>query len=226
MIYDGIILRCNKLIVFFLLIFCLITEVSFSEQPKSVTVLILGDSLVQGYGLPEMDGFVPQLEKHLIDKGSGIKLINGGVSGDTTAGGLARLDWSLTDDIEGVVLSLGANDMLRGIPPEHSKENLNNIIQKIQGRELPVLLVGIRSIENYGKDYKYSFDNMFIELAKDFDIIYYPDLLSPILNLQRSQFREYFQADNIHPNAKGVSLIVEDISPFILKLVKLIESYR
>lgn len=226
MIYDGIILRCNKLIVFFLIIFCPITGSSFSEHPQHVTVLILGDSLVQGYGLPEMDGFVPQLEKELIDKGLGIKLINGGVSGDTTAGGLARLDWSLTDDIDGVVLSLGANDMLRGLPPEHSKENLNNIIQKIQSRKLPVLLVGIRSIENYGKDYKYSFDSIFVELAKDFDIIYYPDFLSPILNLQRSQFMEYFQADNIHPNAKGVSLIVEGISPFVLKLVKLIKSYR
>ena len=184
----------------------------------------MGDSLVQGFGLAQNDGLVNQLESALLDKGINVDLINGGVSGDTTAGGLARLEWSLTDDIDGVVVSLGANDMLRGFPPKHTKDNLSQIIQKLKDRDLPVLLVGIRSIENYGKEYKLKFESIYVELTKEFGLILYPDLLSPILNQDNVQLEKYYQADKLHPNADGVLLIVDGLIPFLIELIELTKS--
>ena len=224
MLYGFIPLRYNKLIGMILALFYLTAGVSSSQQSDSLTILIIGDSLVQGFGLAQNDGLVNQLESALLDKGINVDLINGGVSGDTTAGGLARLEWSLTDDIDGVVVSLGANDMLRGFPPKHTKDNLTQIIQKLKDRDLPVLLVGIRSIENYGKEYKLKFESIYAELTKEFGLILYPDLLSPILNQDNVQLEKYYQADKLHPNADGVLLIVDGLIPFLIELIELTKS--
>ena len=224
MLYGFIPLRYNKLIGMILALFYLTAGVSSSQQSDSLTILIIGDSLVQGFGLAQNDGLVNQLESALLDKGINVDLINGGVSGDTTAGGLARLEWSLTDDIDGVVVSLGANDMLRGVPTKHTKDNLSQIIQKLKDRDLPVLLVGIRSIENYGKEYKLKFESIYAELTKEFGLILYPDLLSPILNQDNVQLEKYYQADKLHPNADGVLLIVDGLIPFLIELIELTKS--
>ncbi len=221
MLYGFIPLRYNKLIGMILALFYVAAGASSSQQSDSLTILIMGDSLVQGFGLAQNDGLVNQLEIALLDKGINVDLINGGVSGDTTAGGLARLEWSLNDDIDGVVVSLGANDMLRGVPTKHTKDNLSQIIQKLKDRDLPVLLVGIRSIENYGKEYKLKFESIYAELTKEFGLILYPDLLSPILNQDNLQLEKYYQADKLHPNADGVLLIVDGLIPFLIELIEL-----
>ena len=129
MLYGFFYLRYNKVLGIILILFFFSEEACSSGKGIQKTLLIIGDSLVQGYGLPQEDGFVRQLNKKLIDDGMKVHLVNGGVSGDTTAGGLARLDWSITNEIDAVVVSLGANDMLRGLPPKHSKSNLTKIIQ-------------------------------------------------------------------------------------------------
>ena len=224
MLYGFLYPRYNKVFGIILILFFFSEEAYSSAKGTQKTLLIIGDSLVQGFGLPQEDGFVRQLNKKLIDDGMKVHLINGGVSGDTTAGGLARLDWSITNKIDAVVVSLGANDMLRGLPPKHSKSNLKKIIQKLRDRNLPILLVGIKSIGNYGSDYKAKFDNIYYDLAKEFDLLLYPDLLSPILNKENVNLADYYQSDKLHPNAAGVHLMVEGIKPFLADLIELIIS--
>ena len=222
MLYGFLYPRYNKVLGIILILFFFSEEVYSSAKGTQKTLLIIGDSLVQGFGLPQEDGFVRQLNKKLIDDGMKVHLVNGGVSGDTTAGGLARLDWSITNEIDAVVVSLGANDMLRGLPPKHSKSNLKKIIQKLRDRNLPILLVGIKSIGNYGSDYKAKFDNIYYDLAKEFDLLLYPDLLSPILNKEDVNLADYYQSDKLHPNAAGVHLMVEGIKPFLADLIELV----
>ena len=213
----SIFFNYNKtyLVLFFLFIY------SFShatEKLENYRILIIGDSLIQGYGMPKDKGFVNQLQKKILEKKDNILLINGGVSGDTTAGGLSRIDWSITDDINAVAISLGANDMLRGIPPNFSKENLSKIIMKIKENNLPVLLIGIRSIENYGTEYKNEFDSMFSDLADEFKVFLYPDLMAPILKKEKD-LSLYLQEDMLHPNEKGVEIIVQEILPTITNFI-------
>ena len=222
MLYGFLYPRYNKVFGIILILFFFSEEAYSSAKGTQKTLLIIGDSLVQGFGLPQEDGFVRQLNKKLIDDGMKVHLVNGGVSGDTTAGGLARLDWSITNEIDAVVVSLGANDMLRGLPPKHSKSNLKKIIQKLRDRNLPILLVGIKSIGNYGSDYKAKFDNIYYDLAKEFDLLLYPDLLSPILNKENVNLADYYQSDKLHPNAAGVHLMVEGIKPFLADLLELV----
>ena len=224
MLYGFFYLRYNKVLGIILILFFFSEEACSSGKGIQKTLLIIGDSLVQGYGLPQEDGFVRQLNKKLIDDGIKVQLVNGGVSGDTTAGGLARLDWSITNEIDAVVVSLGANDMLRGLPPKHSKSNLTEIIQKLKDRNLPILLVGIKSIGNYGSDYKAKFDNIYYDLAEEFDLLLYPDLLSPILNKEDVNLADYYQSDKLHPNAAGVHLMVEGIKPFLADLIEIMIS--
>ena len=221
MLYGFISSRYNKLIGILLVLLFLFPDSSSSQQLDNQKILIMGDSLIQGFGLAQKDGFVNQLERHLIDQGMNIQLVNGGVSGDTTAGGLARLEWSLTDDIGGVMISLGANDMLRGLPPGNAKKNLAQIVQKLKERGLPVLLVGIKSIANYGSKYKLEFDQIFEDLSNEYDLILYPDLLAPIIEQKSEKLEDYLQADKLHPNADGVLLIVNGVVPFVIELIEL-----
>tara|TARA_A100000164_G_C21836837_1_gene738125 strand:- start:228 stop:893 length:666 start_codon:yes stop_codon:yes gene_type:complete len=213
----SIIFNYNKtyLVLFFLFIY---SFTNATEKLENFRLIIIGDSLIQGYGLPKDKGFVNQLQKKILEKKDNILLINGGVSGDTTAGGLSRIDWSITDDINAVAISLGANDMLRGIPPSFSKENLSKIIMKVKENNLPILLIGIKSIENYGTKYKNEFDSMFSNLADEFELFLYPDLMAPILN-EEKDLSHYLQEDMLHPNEKGVEIIVQEILPTITNFI-------
>lgn len=188
------------------------------------TVLVaLGDSLTQGFGLVPEDGFVPQLQRWLEDQGAGVRLINAGVSGDTTAGGLARIEWTLTPDVDGLIVALGGNDVLRGIDPAVSRANLDGILKTATEASVPVLLVGVNAPSNYGPDYKAAFDGIYPELAKGYGTLLYPDFLAALTaetDLAEA-LEKYMQPDAIHPNSAGVSLIVEGIGPSVLELVEL-----
>ena len=144
---------------------------------QQVTIAALGDSLTQGYGLAEADGFVPQLQAWLRGEGIEATVINAGVSGDTTAGGLARIGWTLSEDVDAVIVALGGNDVLRGIDPAASRANLDGILAEIGTRGLPVLLAGMRAPGNYGPDYKQAFDAMYPDLAEEHGAALYPFFL-------------------------------------------------
>ncbi len=186
-----------------------------------VTLLAFGDSLTQGYGLDEADGFVPQLEAWLNDHGAEVRVINGGVSGDTTAGGAARIAWSLVPDVDAVLVALGGNDMLRGIDPEATHANLDTILTEIQAHNLPVLLIGMEAPGNFGPGYKAAFEAIYPQLAEKFRAALYPQFMAGLAALDDRQrvVRDYLQADAIHPNAKGVGLIVAAMGPEILQLL-------
>ncbi len=186
-----------------------------------VTLLAFGDSLTQGYGLAEDDGFVPQLEAWLNAHGAEVRVINGGVSGDTTAGGAARIGWSLVPEVDAVLVALGGNDMLRGIAPDATRANLDAILTEIQAHNLPVLLVGMEAPGNFGPDYKEAFDAIYPQLADKFMVDLYPQFMAGLVALGDRQrvVRDYLQADAIHPNAQGVALIVEAMGPSVLQLI-------
>ncbi|MGV8855480.1 MAG: arylesterase [Devosia sp.] len=179
------------------------------------TILLYGDSLLAGYGLPPQDGLAAQLQAAMDAAGVGAKLINASVSGDTTADGLARLDWSLADKPDAVILGLGANDMLQGLPPEAARANLDAILSRLDDLHLPVLLLGMMADRGLGADYVAAFDGMYPALAKSHNATLYPFYLDgvaldPALN----------QADLHHPNAAGVKIIVGKLLPYVQELVQ------
>lgn len=186
-----------------------------------VTVLALGDSLTQGYGLPPEDGLVAQLQRWLQARGAQATLINAGVSGDTTAGGRARLAWSLSPDVDAVIVALGGNDLLRGLPPAEARANLDAILTELDARGLPALLVGLPAPGNYGPDYKAQFDAIWPELAAQHGATLLPNMLAPISDLPLAERagRNLMQEDNIHPAAAGVALVVEGLGPQVLDLI-------
>ncbi|MBY6003859.1 arylesterase [Salipiger bermudensis] len=193
---------------------------------ETVHLLALGDSLTQGYGLIEDEGFVPQMRAWLAERGHDVRLVNGGVSGDTTAGGLSRVEWSLTPEIEGMIVALGGNDLLRGLPPETSRANLEGILEVAEAKEIEVLLVGMTAPGNYGADYKATFDAIYPELAETYDTLYYPDFFRGILpeGGTPQDAAGMMQGDGIHPNAEGVALIVEAMGPSVEELISRIQS--
>jgi acyl-CoA thioesterase-1 len=182
---------------------------------EPVRLLALGDSLTAGYGLPPGQGFVPRLQAALAEKGRQVRVLDGGVSGDTSAGGLARVDWSLAENPQAVILELGANDGLRGLPPASTRQNLAGILDKLAARNLPVLLAGMLAPPNLGADYGREFNAIYPELAAARPgTLLYPFFLegvagNPALN----------QADGIHPNPQGVGIVVNGILPFVERLL-------
>ena len=186
-----------------------------------VRILAFGDSLTQGYGLPEADGFVPRLQGWLAENGAGdVTVVNGGVSGDTSAGGLARIGWSLADDIDGVILELGANDLLRGLEPAVTRAKLDGILGEIGARGVPVLVAGIPAPPNYPPAYRQAYDAMFRDLAGAHGAIFYPSFLGGLGDGQSLRdVTRLLQPDGLHPNAQGVGAIVEHIGPVGLELV-------
>lgn len=189
---------------------------------EPVTIVAVGDSLTQGFGLPVEDGLVPQLQAWLDAQGAEARVINAGVSGDTTAGGLSRIAWTLTEDVDAVILALGSNDALRGIDPASVRANLDGTLAEIRKQALPVLLVGVAAPGNYGPDYKTSFDALFPEFAESYGALFHPNLLAPILAIEdrADALATYVQPDGLHPNADGVALIVESIGPSVLSLIE------
>jgi len=179
-----------------------------------VKILALGSSLTQGYGLPPGTEFTVQLQAALKQAGIDAVVTNAGVSGDTSAGGLARLDWSLADHPDAVILELGSNDMLRGIPPKVTEKNLRAILDKLKAAHVKVLLTGMFAQRNLGADYVQQFDAIYPRLAKDTNVLFYPFFLdgvalTPALN----------QADGMHPNPAGVKVIVARMLPLVKKLL-------
>jgi acyl-CoA thioesterase-1 len=192
-----------------------------SAAERTIHILAFGDSLTQGYGVPPGMDFPTQLEHALQAKGLKISVINAGVSGDTSAGGLARLDWSLSDSKnvpDAAIVELGANDGLRGLSPGEMEKNLDAILAKLKTRNIPVLLAGMKSPRNLGASYVAQFDAVFPRLANKYGVLFYPFFLDGVA-LDAS----LIQADGLHPNPKGVAIIVKDITPLTIKLVQQVQ---
>ena len=203
-----------------------IAAIALGAPVQAETVIAaLGDSLTQGYGLVPEQGFVPQLEAWLIAEGEDVRLINAGVSGDTTAGGLARVDWTLTDDVDAMIVALGGNDLLRAIPPEASRANLDGILKAASTRNIPVLLIGLSAPGNYGPDYKTAFDAIYPELAEEYGALSVESFLGALQAEadQGAALRQFMQSDGIHPNADGVGKIVAALGPQVRALIAQVE---
>lgn len=177
-------------------------------------VVALGDSLTAGLGLPERDGFVPRLQAALAANGIAAQIENAGVSGDTASGGLARLDWSVPPDTDGVILELGANDMLRGINPQVTRDALDAILRRLTERHIAVLLCGMRAAPNLGADYAKSFERIYPDLAAKYGALLYPFFLDGV-----AADLSLTQRDGLHPNAAGVNAIVAHILPKLEELL-------
>lgn len=180
----------------------------------TLRLVALGDSLTHGYGLAQEQGFVPQLQRWLDARGEDVDVVNMGVSGDTTAGGLSRLDWALADGADAVIVELGGNDLLRGVEPSTSRANLDAILAKLAARDIPVLLAGLEAPLNYGAGWKAEFEAMYTELAEAHDAILHASFLAGV-----EDDPALMQPDGIHPNAAGVARIVEAIGPAVLELI-------
>jgi acyl-CoA thioesterase-1 len=185
------------------------------------TLVALGDSLTQGYGLPQGEGFVPQLEAWLRAQGADVRVVNAGVSGDTTAGGLSRLDWTLAEGADAMIVALGGNDLLRGIDPDVSRANLDQILARATGQGVDVLLVPMEAPGNYGPDYRDRFDAIFPDLSARYGVPLGPSFLAPIVKdiEDAAAVRALMQSDGLHPSAEGVARIVEALGPHVLKLL-------
>ncbi len=181
---------------------------------KTKTILVMGDSLTAGYGLAETDSFPVQLKRSLSKLGRDVRIINSGVSGDTSAGGRARLDWALAENPDAVILELGANDGLRGLDPRKTEANLGAMIREIGKRKIPILLTGMRAPPNLGPEYEAEFNGLYRRLARRHKILLYPFFLEGVAAIPSLN-----QADAIHPNAEGVAEIVNRIRPIILQLI-------
>ena len=192
-----------------------------AAQAETLTLVALGDSLTAGYGLAPEQGYVPQLQRWLQAQGQDVVVQNAGVSGDTTAGGLARLDWSLTPDTDALLVNLGGNDLLRGLDPAQAAANLDKILAQAQVRGLPVLLIGLKALNNYGPDYKAAFDAVYPALAQKYHDPLYPDFFAPLKSPgdDPQTLARWMQPDGIHPNAEGVARIVADIGPHVIDLL-------
>jgi len=197
-----------------LLLLALLAALPAAAQAP-LRVIAIGDSLTAGYGLDQADGLVPQLGRWLEANGApGVEIVNMGVSGDTTAGGRARLDWVLAEGADAVILALGGNDVLRGIMPAESRANLAAMLEELAKRGLPVLLVGMAAPKNYGPEYKQEFDAIYPALAGEYGALLDPYILAGI-----DSDLSLFQEDGLHPNAGGVARIVARLGPRVLELI-------
>jgi acyl-CoA thioesterase-1 len=185
-----------------------------AADARMPVIVAFGDSLTAGLGLPESEAFPAQLERALRARGQEVKVVNAGVSGDTAAAGLARLDWSMPEDASAIIIELGANDALQGLDPAATKAVLETIITKVQARGLPILLAGMESPRNMGKDYVEAFRAVFVDLAARHDLVFYPFFLDGVA-LDDSLTLD----DGMHPNAQGVARIVQGIMPKVEELL-------
>jgi len=192
---------------------------------EPVTVVALGDSLTAGYGLADQSqGFVPVLEAWLKAKGHDVVVQNAGVSGDTTAGGLARIGWALGPEADALIVTLGGNDLLRGLDPAASRANLDGILKEATAKGLPVLLVAMKAPGNFGPDYKAAFDKMYADLSAQYGTLLADDFFAGLVAAgadptDPASLAAYMQADGLHPNPEGVKLIVEALGPKVEDLL-------
>ena len=191
----------------------LLMAVAVAMTPSAATarplkIVAFGDSLTAGYLLPAKDAFPVVLQEALRVKGHDVEIANAGVSGDTSSGGLDRLDWSVPDGTDGVILELGANDMLRGVDPAITRRALDAIITRLRARKIAVLLAGMYAARNLGPDYVARFDSIYPDLAKSYDLVFYPFFLDGVAGQARLAL-----SDGLHPTAEGVRIVVDRIVP-------------
>ena len=186
-----------------------VSSASFGEQ--QIKILLFGDSLMAGYGLTKSENLATELGAKFDKNGITVKIFNASVSGNTSNDGQARLDWSLGDNPDVVVLCLGANDMLRGIDPALTKNNLNTMIVKIKENGATVVFAGMRSPESMGEDYQSQFDRLYVDLAQQHDLIFMPFLLEDV-----ALEAKYLQRDFKHPNALGITIIADNLYPYLV----------
>jgi acyl-CoA thioesterase-1 len=190
-------------------------------EPAPIRIVAFGDSLTAGYMLRSSEAFPAQLQRKLASSGYSVEIVNAGVSGDTTAAGLARLDWSVPEGTDAVILELGANDALRGLDPAMAKRNLDRILARLKERGIEVLLTGMLAPANYGESYARSFNAIFPDLAKQHDVLLYPFFLQGVA--MRSNLN---LSDGLHPNAEGAARIVEGIAPVVEQLIARVRERR
>ena len=196
------------------LLFAVAPAVSVKALERPVKIVVLGDSLSAGFGLPMNEAFPAKLAKALDAKGIGVVVVNAGVSGDTASGGLGRVDWSVPDGTDAVIVELGANDALRGVDPTITKNALDKILRKLSDRHIAVLLAGMRAPRNMGPDYTRDFDDIYPALASTHSVVFYPFFLEGVATEAKLN-----QADGLHPNAAGVDAIVAHILPRVEELI-------
>ena len=195
-----------------------LSTISFNVfATNQIKIMLYGDSLMAGYGLTQNENLSSVLPSKFNLAESQLQIINASVSGNTSSNGLARLDWSLEDKPNIVILCLGANDMLRGIDPKLTKQNLNQIIEKMIQNGSKVILAGMRSPESMGQNYQQEFDLIYQELAEEHEVIFMPFLLEGI-----ALEKDYLQSDYKHPNALGVNIMASNLYPYILKGMSLL----
>ncbi|QRY67235.1 arylesterase [Ensifer sp. PDNC004] len=183
---------------------------SYTARAETISLIGFGDSLMAGYQLPPEDAFPARLEKALKEKGFDVTIANAGVSGDTSSGGLARIDWSVPDGTKGVILELGANDALRGIAPEETRKNIEAMITRLKDRGIAVLLAGMMAPPNMGADYAARFNPIYPELAEKYGLELYPFFLDGVVTEAKLKLE-----DGMHPNGDGVGVMVEKALPVV-----------
>lgn len=203
----------HSLAAAFMLFLALCGAIS-SARAEPLEIVGFGDSLMAGFGLGPGEGFTDKLQAALRAKGHDVTVANAGVSGDTSSGGLSRLDWSVPDGTRLVILELGANDMLRGVSTAITQKNLDDMLAKLKQRKIAVLLAGMRAAPNLGADYQNSFDAIFPKLAEEYGVPLYPFFLDGVAGEPAFQLD-----DGLHPNARGVDRMVERILPTVEKAI-------
>ncbi|MDP6727523.1 MAG: arylesterase [Gammaproteobacteria bacterium] len=200
----------NKIIesLFSVLILILFINTSFANNP--VRIMLYGDSLMAGYGLAQNENLAEELNRNLQMNENTFSILNASISGNTSKNGLSRIDWSLGDNPDIVILCLGANDVLRGISPELTMANLDSIINKFIKNGSIVILAGMLSPENMGSEYQNKFDSIYPKLAKNYDLIFMPFLLEGV-----ALDKKYLQSDYKHPNKLGIKIIASNLLPYV-----------
>jgi acyl-CoA thioesterase I len=215
--YGWRIARVNRAFVAIfaaLVTFLWLTAAQAAQSAKPVRILALGTSLTQGYQLPPGTDFTAVLEARLKKDGHNVKIVNAGVSGDTSAGGLARLDWALSEPFDAAIVELGSNDALRALNPKQTEANLDAILTKLKTKNIRILLAGMMAPRNLGPDYAKDFDAIFPRLAKKHAVEFYPFFLDGVAGDLKMN-----QKDGIHPNEAGTQVIVGKIAPYVVKLI-------
>ena len=195
---------------------CLMMTLLFTNvnAQDPIKIMLYGDSLMAGYGLPQKDNLASELSREIKSNDSTISFINASISGNTSKNGLSRVDWSLGDNPNIVILCLGANDMLRGLDPSLTKNNLDSIINKFINNKAIIILAGMQSPESMGPKYKKEFDAIYPDLSSQYNLIFMPFLLEGV-----ALEKELLQADFKHPNAKGIRVMADNLNPYILQAI-------
>ena len=220
MIWTRFILFATALFVTFYGV-AMAAQAGAAEDNQEIVLLAFGDSLTAGYQIPLGKAFPAQLQAALREKGYHVRVINSGVSGDTAAEGLARLDWSLNEKVDGAIVEFGANDALRGIDPKVTEPALDDILKALKDRHIEVLVAGMEAPRNWGKDYDDAFRAMYPRLAAKYDALFYPFFLKDVATV-----RSLNLADGLHPTPEGVGVVVLNILPEVEKLIARIAENR